>query len=93
MIVYSFFNVNCHFIRSMSVELIGPYYGDSYGGHGSYTAACGWTSLTIGQVFTDGRAAPIRIDRNGIPIAWAPISSIRLKETPRIESRIRLLIC
>jgi hypothetical protein len=62
----------------MSVELIGPYHGDSYGEGGTHTAACGWSGLTIGRVFTDGRAAPYRIDRHGTPIGWAPASSIRL---------------
>ena len=62
----------------MSVELVGPYHGDSYGGHGTHTAAVGWKGLTIGAI-KEGRAAPYRIDRNGTPIGWAPKSSIRIK--------------
>ena len=62
----------------MSVELVGPYYGDSYGGHGVHTAAVGWKGLTIGTVI-EGRKAPYRIDRNGTPIGWAPASSLRAK--------------
>lgn len=62
----------------MSVELIGPYNGDSYGGGGTHTAAVGWTGLTIGAI-KEGRHSPYRIDRNGIPIGWAPESSIRKK--------------
>ena len=62
----------------MSVELIGPYFGDSYGGNGKHTAAVGWKGLTIGDI-KEGRTAPYRIDRNGTPIGWAPASSIRAK--------------
>ena len=62
----------------MSVELVGPYHGDSYGGGGTHTAAVGWSGLTIGDI-KDGRAAPYRIDRNGTPIGWAPASSIRAR--------------
>jgi hypothetical protein len=62
----------------MSVELVGPYHGDSYGGGGTHTAACGWSGLKIGQIIS-GRKAPFRIDRNGTPIGWAPLSSLRPK--------------
>ena len=62
----------------MSVELVGPYHADSYGGGGTHTAAVGWSGLTIGDI-KEGRAAPYRIDRNGTPIGWAPKSSIRIK--------------
>jgi hypothetical protein len=62
----------------MSVELVGPYYGDSYGGSGTHTAAVGWKGLTIGAI-REGRKAPYRIDRNGTPIGWAPASSLRAK--------------
>lgn len=62
----------------MSVELVGPYYGDSYGGNGEHLAAIGWKGLTIGTII-EGRKAPYRIDRNGTPIGWAPASSIRAK--------------
>ena len=62
----------------MSVELVGPYYGDSYGGNGTHTAAVGWKGLTIGAI-KEGRKAPYRIDRNGTPIGWAPASSLRAK--------------
>lgn len=68
----------------MSVELTGPYHGDSYGGGGTHWAAIGWTGLTIGAII-EGRAAPYRIDRDGIPIGWAPASSLR----PR---RVRFII-
>ena len=62
----------------MSVELVGPYCGDSYGGHGTHTAATGWSNLKIGQIIP-GRKCPYRIDHNGVPIGWAPASSLRLK--------------
>jgi hypothetical protein len=65
-------------LLSMSVELVGPYHGDSYGGNGTHTAAVGWNGLKIGQ-YIEGRAAPWRIDRNGTPIGWAPTSSLRPK--------------
>jgi hypothetical protein len=66
------------FHSSMSVELVGHYHGDSYGGGGVNWAAIGWDGLRIGDV-KHGRPAPFRIDRNGTPIGWAPGSSIRLK--------------
>ncbi|KAK8888383.1 hypothetical protein M9Y10_039453 [Tritrichomonas musculus] len=62
----------------MSVELVGPYHGDSYGGGGTHTAAVGWKNLKIGAI-REGRAAPYRIDRNGTPIGWAPASSLKLQ--------------
>ena len=34
----------------MSVELVGQYYGDSYGGGGVHTAAVGWQGLKIGDI-------------------------------------------
>jgi hypothetical protein len=68
----------------MSVELVGPYHGDSYGGGGTHTAACGWSGLRIGQIIS-GRKAPYRIDRNGTPIGWASGSSLRLKGIVAID--------
>ena len=68
----------------MSVELVGPYYGDSYGGNGTHSIANGWEGLRIGQIFLDGRKAPFRIDRNGTPIGWAPASSLVLKNGTKI---------
>ena len=62
----------------MSVELVGHYFGDSYGGGGTHTAAVGWQGLKIGDI-KEGRKAPYRIDRNGTPIGWAPASSLRVK--------------
>ena len=69
------------------VELIGPYHGDSYGGHGTHTAAVGWSNLTIGAV-CPGRAAPFRIDRNGTPIGWAPARSIAIPGIVWVEVEI-----
>ena len=34
----------------MSVELVGPYFADSYGGGGTHKAAIGWKGLTIGDI-------------------------------------------
>jgi hypothetical protein len=65
-------------LLSMSVALVGPYHGDSYGGGGTHNAAVGWQGLRIGD-YQAGRAAPWRIDRNGTPIGWAPTNSLRLK--------------
>ena len=74
-----------------SVELIGPYQGDSYGGNGTHTAAVGWKGLTIGDI-KEGRAAPYRIDRNGTPIGWAPKSSIRVKPGVTIFIGIMVIV-
>lgn len=76
----------------MSVELVGPYHGDSYGGNGTHTAACGWDGLRIGKIFLDGRKAPYRIDRNGVPIGWAPGSSLRLKGCTVITVGMTIII-
>ena len=62
----------------MSVELVGPYFADSYGGGGTHTAAVGWSGLSIGRII-EGRKAPYRIDRNGVAIGWAPASSLRVR--------------
>jgi hypothetical protein len=62
----------------MSIQLVGPYHADSYGGGGTHSIAVGWKGLRIGQVIK-GRKAPYRIDHNGVPIGWAPASSIRKK--------------
>jgi hypothetical protein len=67
----------------MSIELVGPYHADSYGGGGTHTAAVGWRGLTLGD-FLPGRPAPFRIDRNGTPIGWAPWSSVRAKGEPEV---------
>jgi hypothetical protein len=64
------------FFDEMSVNLVGQYYGDSYGGNGTHTIAIGWSDLYIGE-FIPGRFAGFRIDRYGEPIGWAPMSSIR----------------
>ena len=61
-----------------SVLLIGPYYGDSYGGGGKHTAAVGWSRLTIGRIFSD-RAAPVEIKHDGVTIGWAPWSSVSIQ--------------
>jgi hypothetical protein len=61
----------------MSINLIGPYHGDSYGGNGTHTAACGWPGLRIGRTFKDGRAAPFEIVRDGVTIGFAARSSFR----------------
>jgi hypothetical protein len=66
-----------HFTVQMSLQLVGPYHADSYGGGGTHTAAVGWQGLKIGDIIP-GRAAPFRIDHNGTPIGWAPASSLRL---------------
>jgi hypothetical protein len=68
----------------MSVELVGHYFGDSYGGTPPYTAACGWSGLTIGNIIRN-RAAPYRIDHNGTPIGWAPASSLRFRSLVQLE--------
>ena len=81
----------CHIILLMSVELVGPYHGDSYGGHGTHTAAVGWSGLTVGD-YKPGRAAPVRIDRNGTPIGWAPLSSIRLVGITVIRIGITIIV-
>lgn len=75
----------------MSVELVGPYHGDSYGGGGTHRAAIGWQGLRIGAI-REGRAAPYRIDRNGTPIGWAPASSLRIKGGVRITIGIMVIV-
>ena len=75
----------------MSVELVGQYYGDSYGGGGVHTAAVGWQGLKIGDI-KEGRKAPYRIDRNGTPIGWAPASSLRPKGITRITVGIVVVV-
>lgn len=75
----------------MSVELVGPYHADSYGGGGTNTAAVGWSGLRIGAICS-GRAAPFRIDRNGTPIGWAPGSSLRLKGVIVIEIGMTVIV-
>ena len=76
----------------MSVELVGPYFADSYGGGGTHKAAIGWKGLTIGDI-KEGRKAPYRIDRNGTPIGWAPASSIRAKQKIQIGMIIIVIAC
>ena len=75
----------------MSVELVGQYYGDSYGGGGVHTAAVGWQGLKIGDI-KEGRKAPYRIDRNGTPIGWATASSLRAKGGIRITIGISIRV-
>ena len=75
----------------MSVELVGKYYGDSYGGGGEHTAAVGWQGLKIGDI-KEGRKAPYRIDRNGTPIGWESASSLRPKGITRITVGIVVVV-
>jgi hypothetical protein len=75
----------------MSVELVGPYHADSYGGGGTHTAAVGWQGLKIGEIIP-GRAAPYRIDRNGTAIGWAPASSLRLKGIREITVGVIVIV-
>jgi hypothetical protein len=82
-------NLSLH--KPMSVELVGPYHADSYGGGGNNTAAVGWQGLRIGAI-APGRAAPFRIDRNGTPIGWAPGSSLRLKGIREITVGITVIV-
>lgn len=63
-----------------SVSVTGPLCSDSYGGGAANVRAIGWGGLTLGIVFTDGRAAPCEIKHNGSTIGWAPWSSISLSE-------------
>jgi hypothetical protein len=74
----------------MSVELVGAYYGDSYGGNGIHNAAVGWSNLRIGQIYLD-RKAGFRIDRNGVPIGWAPLSSLRFRGTIVVGLTVRVV--
>jgi hypothetical protein len=76
----------------MSVELVGPYHGDSYGGGGTHTAAVGWKNLVIGDIVDLSRKAPFRIDRDGVPIAWAPASSLRLKGLRQITVGVTVTV-
>ena len=57
-----------------NVALYGPY-AASNDGNPVNTAACGWGGLTIGNIIYGARC-PYRIDHNGIPIGWAPPTSI-----------------
>ena len=75
----------------MSVEFIGQYYWDSYGGGGVHTATVGWKDLKIGDI-KEGRKAPYRIDRNGTPIGWAPASSLRVKSGNKITIGIVVIV-
>jgi hypothetical protein len=47
-----------------------PYAGDSYGGNGEHTAVCWKDGCYIGEVIA-GRSSGIRVDREGVPVAWA----------------------
>ena len=72
--------------------LIGPYHGDSYGGNGTHTAAVGWDGLVIGEIVDLRRKAPFRIDRHGVPVAWAPASSLRVKGARKIAVGIMVIV-
>ena len=61
------------------IILSGIYYSDSYGNVMQKTAI-GRPCLTLGMVYTDGRAAPCEIRCNGTTIGWAPWDSITLSE-------------
>ena len=68
------------------VELIGPYYGDPYGGHGRHTAAVGWNDLYVEQIIEGNTQSPYRIkQRSGsgsTGVGWAPRGSLILKGHP-----------
>jgi hypothetical protein len=66
------------FDQAMDVDLVGPYHGDSYGGGGTHTIACGWPGLKVEDI-KHGRAAPYMVCQDGEAIGWAPESSIRRK--------------
>jgi hypothetical protein len=84
----------------MSCELIGPIYGDSYGGGWVHIIPVGCPDLSIGQVHLE-RLAPYRIDQRGTTLGWAPPCSlrprgiskpmaglfVRVKEEYRLEER------
>ena len=63
-----------------SLSPVGPYYSDSYGGGSTQTRAIGWSGLTLGRVFSDGRATPYEIKHNGTTVGWAPGSSVSFSE-------------
>ena len=75
----------------MPIELTGPYYATSYMEGGPNTLACGWTNLTIGE-FIQGRAAPYRIDHDGVPIGWAPRSSFRVSGGSSLDVGVIIII-
>jgi hypothetical protein len=75
----------------MSVVLVGPYHGDSYGGGGTHTKACGWPGLKIGRIIPE-RAAPFRIDDDEGPIGWAPASSLLLRCTGTIRVGLSVVV-
>ena len=58
------------------VELTGIYFGDSYAETEPHNIAIGWRGLKIGEII-QGRAAPYKIVRAGVPIGWAPPSSVK----------------
>ena len=58
------------------VELTGIYFGDSYAETEPHNKAIGWRGLKIGEII-QGRAAPYKIVRAGVPIGWAPPSSVK----------------
>jgi hypothetical protein len=66
------------FDQRMSVELIGPYYGDPNGVGEIQESPCGWPDLEIGYI-KHGRAAPYLICHYGTPIGWSPLSSLLRK--------------
>ena len=66
------------------VELTGDYFGDSYAETESHNKAIGWRGLKIGEIIP-GRAAPYKIVRAGVPIGWAPPSSVKSITTQNIQ--------
>lgn len=60
------------------INLIGPYYEDSYASGSAYRAAIGWSGLSVLLQFPD-RAAGYAIYQNGGVIGWAPRSSFNYK--------------
>ena len=66
------------------VELTGIYFGDSYAETEPHNKAIGWRGLKIGEII-QGRAAPYKIVRAGVPIGWAPPSSVKSITTQNIQ--------
>ena len=61
------------------VELIGPYYGDPWGGHGRHTVAVGWQGLYVARIIEESTQSPYLINtEKGLSVGWAPIGSLTL---------------
>ena len=76
----------------MSVVFKGPYYADADATGKAYTLPDYITGgLTIGRVL-EGKAAPYRIDHNGVPIGWAKKSAFIVGMFGKLKEGVSLTI-